>query len=102
MKAPTFQDLIDASLLRVSDGYRAKNSELGGDGPVFLRGAYLQDSGFDISAPDLFSRLPKSGFGDKVAQKGDTVITTKGNRTGRVGYVHSNVEGSVYSPHLSY
>lgn len=102
MKAATFQELIDAGLLRVSDGYRAKNSELGGDGPVFLRGAYLQDNGFDISDPDRFSRMPKSGFGDKVAKTGDTVITTKGNSTGRVGYVNANVEGAVYSPHLSY
>ncbi len=103
MTAVTFQELIYAGLLRVSDGYRARNSELGGDdGPIFLRGAYLQDDGFHVNDPDRFSQLPKAGFGDKIAKSGDTVITTKGNSTGRVGYVNSNVEGAVYSPHLSY
>lgn len=102
MNSYTFRQLIDQDLLRVSDGYRAKNSELGGQGFIFLRGAYLQESGFDISDPDRFSKTPKGGFGDKVAVEGDSVITTKGNSTGRVGYVKENVEGAVYSPHLSY
>ncbi len=33
---------------------------------------------------------------------GDTVITTKGNSLGRLGFVSSAVAGAVYSPHLSY
>ena len=102
MKYKSFAELIRNGVLRVSDGYRAKNNELGGGGPVFLRSAYLQDNGFTLTDPDRFQCVDTSKFGDKVAIFEDTVITTKGNSTGRVGYVSSNVEGAVYSPHLSY
>ena len=102
MTRQLFSELVKAGILRVSDGYRAKNDELGGDGPVFLRSAYLQDQGFVLGQPDRFQAKTKANYGDKIAVRGDTVITTKGNSTGRVGFVEQNVEGSVYSPHLSY
>lgn len=102
MTAYRFADLMRDKVLRVSDGYRAKNSELGGDGPIFLRGAYLQDQGFVLNDPDRFIGSDLSRFGDKIALLGDTIITTKGNSTGRVGFVDERVAGSVYSPHLSY
>jgi type I restriction enzyme S subunit len=38
----------------------------------------------------------------KMAQAGDTVVTTKGNSTGRTGYVGEDFPPFVYSPHLSY
>jgi type I restriction enzyme S subunit len=37
-----------------------------------------------------------------MAKVGDTVITTKGNSTGRTSYVTSRMPQFVYSPHLSY
>ena len=102
MMSVSFADLVGAGVLQVSDGYRAKNSELGGHGPIFLRGAYLQDQGFVLNAPDRFKEVDPTRFGAKVARVGDTIVTTKGNSTGRVGFVDAQVAGSVYSPHLSF
>jgi type I restriction enzyme S subunit len=98
----TFADLVRAGLLEIGDGYRAKNEELGGDGPVFLRAAYLQDSGFILDTPERFLTTDARKFGSKLAAIGDVVITTKGNSTGRVGRIREKQAGSVYSPHLSY
>lgn len=101
-RTPTFQQLRDSLSLEFGDGYRAKNEELGGKGPVFLRAAYLQDNGFNLRDPDRFNIASFESFGSKVARLGDVVITTKGNSTGRVGFIRREQVGSVYSPHLSY
>jgi type I restriction enzyme S subunit len=98
----TFADLVRAGVLEIGDGYRAKNEELGGDGPIFLRAAYLQDSGFIFDTPERFLTTDVRQFGSKLAAIGDVVITTKGNSTGRVGRIREKQAGSVYSPHLSY
>jgi type I restriction enzyme S subunit len=97
-----FQELRDQGVLDFGDGYRAKNSELDGGGPIFLRAAYLQDDGFILNDPDRFKEMSTDKFGPKVAQLGDVVITTKGNSTGRIGVIREPETGSVYSPHLSY
>lgn len=98
----TFADLVRLGLLEIGDGYRAKNDELGGDGPIFLRAACLQDSGFTLIKPDRFLQRDASRFGSKLAALGDVVITTKGNSTGRVGLIREGQVGAIYSPHLSY
>lgn len=100
--APTFAVLVRAGVLEVGDGYRAKNEELGGSGPIFLRAAYLQDIGFRLDQPDRFLTTDVRSFGPKVARLGDVVITTKGNSTGRVGRIGKGQAGTIYSPHLSY
>lgn len=97
-----FGDLVQGGSLAIGDGYRAKNEELGGRGPVFLRAAYLQDTGFILDQPDRFLDLNIQNFGAKVSQLDDVVITTKGNSTGRVGRIRAEQSGAVYSPHLSY
>ncbi len=97
-----FSELVGAGTLEIGDGYRAKNNELGGSGPIFLRSAYLQNRGFRLSNPERFRTTALSRFGSKVARTGDVVITTKGNSTGRVGRIRETEAGSVYSPHLSY
>jgi type I restriction enzyme S subunit len=98
----SFQDLRDQGTLDFGDGYRAKNAELNGKGPVFLRAAYLQDSGFSLNNPDRFQEADHTVFGAKIARLGDVVLTTKGNSTGRIGVIRDREVGSVYSPHLSY
>lgn len=98
----TFSNLVDEGVLAIGDGYRAKNDELGSGGPVFLRSAYLQDSGWSLAEPERFSEPGIDRFGPKVACVGDTAITTKGNSLGRLGFVRGAVVGAVYSPHLSY
>jgi type I restriction enzyme S subunit len=100
--AASFERLRKAGTLDYGDGYRAKNAELGGDGPVFLRAAYLQNSGFILENPDRFKERATDKFFPKVARFGDVVITTKGNSTGRIGLIRKAEEGAVYSPHLSY
>ena len=54
-KRATFQSLIDSGILEVGDGYRAKHSELGTGGPIFLRAVHLQDSGFTFEGAQHFS-----------------------------------------------
>jgi type I restriction enzyme S subunit len=98
----TLGELVKAGDLAVGDGYRAKNEELGSSGPIFLRSAYLQDSGWVLDTPDRLSLPQVAEFGSKVAQLFDTVLTTKGNSLGRLGLVRADVAGAVYSPHLSY
>ncbi len=96
-----FQELITGGLLQIGDGYRAKNEELGGAGPIFLRAAHVTDTHIDFSEVERFkdaSRIPR----EKFARPGDTVVTTKGAGTGRVAFVTGDMPEFVYSPHLSY
>lgn len=100
--AETFGALIDKGCLLVSDGYRAKNEELGGEGVIFLRSAHVTDTGIDLDGverfhADLFERLRS-----KLSATGDVIVTTKGNSTGRVGFVTADLPQFVYSPHLSF
>lgn len=61
-QAGSFQieELINAGLLEIGDGYRAKNSELSGAGIPFARAANIND-GFKFDAADFFplEALPK-------------------------------------------
>lgn len=100
--AKKFEELIRDGILEIGDGYRAKNAELGGNGLIFLRSAYLKESGFVLDQPDRFIQTAVASFGPKVSEIGDVVITTKGNSTGRVGRIREPQSGAVYSPHLSY
>ncbi len=98
----TFSKLIEAEILEIGDGYRAKNDELGGDGPIFLRAGLVQDSGIDLSGAERFhvQRIP--AIAGKVSRPGDVLVTTKGNSTGRTAFINSSLPTVVYSPHLSY
>ncbi len=97
----TFAELIKDGLLDITDGYRAKNSELGGNGPMFLRAGHVTDSHIDFAGVERFHEhlLPK--LRDKLSAPGDVIITTKGNSTGRTSYVTRELPQFVYSPHLS-
>lgn len=102
MTTVTFGDLIRSGDLEIGDGYRAKNSELGGSGLIFFRAGHLTDAGFDFENVERFREDLVGSLNGKVAKAGDTVVTTKGNSTGRVGYVESGFPPFVYSPHLSF
>ncbi|MFG3304678.1 restriction endonuclease subunit S [Streptomyces wuyuanensis] len=97
-----FQELIRQEALEIGDGYRAKNSELGGNGPVFMRAGRLTARGWDWGDAERFHASLESKVAGKMSRPGDTVITTKGNSTGRTGYVNAGSPSFVYSPHLSY
>jgi type I restriction enzyme S subunit len=98
----TFAELMRRGTLEIGDGYRAKNSELGGDGPIFMRAGKLTQSGWDWEGAERFHAELATKVKSKLAKPGDTVITTKGNSTGRTGYVPDGTPAFVYSPHLSY
>jgi type I restriction enzyme, S subunit len=98
----TFADLIKSSALEIGDGYRAKNSELGGDGPIFLRAGHVRDTHIDLDGVDRFRRELAGAVASKMSRPGDVLVTTKGNSTGRTSYVGDNLPPVVYSPHLSY
>jgi type I restriction enzyme S subunit len=89
-------------LLLLSDGYRAKNEELGGDGLIFLRAGHLTDSRIDFDGVERFRTELERKVRAKQSQPGDVMVTTKGNSTGRVGYVSTRLPPFVYSPHLSF
>jgi type I restriction enzyme, S subunit len=98
----TFEELISHNVLEIGDGYRAKNSELGGNGPAFMRAGRLSARGWDWDGIERFHASLESKVATKMSCPGDTVITTKGNSTGRTGYVTPGTASFVYSPHLSY
>ena len=50
----TFAELIDRGILEIGDGYRAKNSELGGQGPIFLRAGKVRPTHIDFSDVEHF------------------------------------------------
>ena len=98
----SFGQLIVAGLLEIGDGYRAKNSELGGDGPIFLRAGHVRDTHIDLDGVDRFHRQLESAVASKMSAPGDVIVTTKGNSTGRVAFIDDRMPPVVYSPHLSY
>jgi type I restriction enzyme S subunit len=98
----TFEELIRIGVLSLSDGYRAKLAELGGDGPLFLRAGHVSDSHIDFNGVERFHAQLEARVRGKMSQPGDVVITTKGNSTGRVAYVTKSLPPFVYSPHLSF
>lgn len=95
-----FRELVESGCLLVNDGYRAKNDELRGGGPAFLRAGALHDDGFRWEGLDFFTA--SVNVESKRGYPGDVVITTKGNSVGRVGWVPRSAPDFVYSPHLSF
>lgn len=98
----TFAELIREGVLEVSDGYRAKNDELGGDGPIFLRAGLMSSHGFNWNSGERFDVHSAEKLRGKYGAPGDTVITTKGNSVGRSAQVPEDAPEFVYSPHLSF
>lgn len=98
----TFQQLLDEGLLEIGDGYRAQNNELGGTGPIFLRAGHVTDSHIDFDGVEHFHEHLADKVRSKMSKVGDTIITTKGNSTGRTSFVTDRLPRFVYSPHLSY
>jgi type I restriction enzyme S subunit len=98
----TFDDLVRRGVLLVSDGYRAKNDELGGDGPIFLRAGHVSDTHIDFAGVERFHAHLASRVAAKASAPGDTIITTKGNSTGRTAFVKPDMPTFIYSPHLSF
>jgi type I restriction enzyme S subunit len=101
-KTVSFQQLIDDGLLQIGGGHRAKLDELGGQGLIFLRGEAVGHRQIGVEGCDRFHETLTPKLKAKVSRAGDTVITTKGNSTGRAAYVRDELPPFVYSPHLSF
>lgn len=97
-----FSELIAQAVLEIGDGFRAQNSELGGDGPIFLRAGHVRDTHIDFDGVDRFDRTLEPRVASKMSRPGDVILTTKGNSTGRTAFVNAAMPPFVYSPHLSY
>jgi type I restriction enzyme S subunit len=98
----TFSKLISEGLLEIGDGYRAKNSELGGNGHIFLRAGHVTDTEIKLDGAERFREDLTAKVASKTSRPGDVLVTTKGNSTGRVAFVPEQMPAVVYSPHLSY
>jgi type I restriction enzyme S subunit len=98
----TFGDLIASGVLEIGDGYRAKNAELDGDGPLFLRSGRVSDNRIDFTGNEHLPTASVPHLKAKLGQPEDTVVTTKGNSVGVTAYVPRRAPEFVYSPHLSY
>ena len=101
-RVATFQELLDEGLLEIGDGYRAQNNELGGTGPIFLRAGHVTDSHIDFADVEHFHEHLSTRVRSKMSKIDDTIVTTKGNSTGRTSFVTDRLPPFVYSPHLSY
>jgi type I restriction enzyme S subunit len=97
-----FAELISPGALEIGDGYRAKNEELGGEGLIFLHAGHVTDTHIDFEGVERFHADLESRVRSKLAKPGDTIVTTKGNSTGRTAFVSPSMPPFVYSPHLSY
>ena len=102
MREVTFRTLIDEGALQIGDGYRAKLEELGGSGYPFLRSDFVNKRHIAFDDAECFHEELSPKLKAKVSHPGDTVITTKGNSTGRAAYVRADLRTFVYSPHLSF
>ncbi|HTU47340.1 MAG TPA: hypothetical protein VMF91_19915 [Bryobacteraceae bacterium] len=97
----TFGELIKSGMISVTDGYRAKNSELGGTGLIFLRAGHVTDAYIDFGDVERFHGELTPMLQEKTSRVGDVIVTTKGNSTGRTSFVDATMPTFVYSPHLS-
>jgi type I restriction enzyme S subunit len=92
--------LIERGLLIINDGYRAKNSELGGHGLPFARAGNIA-GGFNFDEADRFPQENLDRVGEKVSRPGDAVFTSKGT-VGRFAFVTKHTPRFVYSPQLCF
>lgn len=94
-------ELIEAGVLSVGDGYRTKRAEHGRPGYRILRVADVQDSHISVDGDDFVRHEFVRAIGPKVSQAGDVLLTTKGT-VGRVATFPADLEPVVYSPQLCY
>lgn len=96
----TANALASERVLEIGDGYRAKNSELGGPGLPFIRGGDLND-GFDTTGAETLNQASVAKAGAKISRNGDVAFTSKGT-IGRFARVNAHTERFVYSPQVCY
>ena len=99
-RAVPIRELLDAEVLLIGDGYRAKNDELSRSGLPFARAQNI-DGGFRFDDVDRFPEPALDRVGNKISQSGDVVFTSKGT-VGRFAFVRDDTPKFVYSPQLCF
>jgi type I restriction enzyme S subunit len=99
-QATTTANLMGLGMLRIGDGYRAKNSELTDDGLPFARAGNI-NNGFQFSGADYLPYDYLDIVGEKASLPGDIVFTSKGT-VGRFAFVSEKTQNFVYSPQLCF
>jgi len=92
--------LLEAGVLVINDGYRAKNSELTSYGIPFARAKNI-NGGFDFETVDRLPEADLHRVGTKISQPGDVVFTSKGT-VGRFAFVREDTPRFVYAPQLCF
>ena len=49
-----FESLMQANVLQIGDGYRAKDEELGGTGVIFLGAGHVHNQGIEFQGVERF------------------------------------------------
>jgi type I restriction enzyme, S subunit len=96
----SIQTLVDARVLQIGDGYRAKLSEMASEGIPFARAGNV-NNGFRFGDQDLLGEEAIRTAGDKVSEPWDVVFTSKGT-VGRFAVVYPTTRRFVYSPQLCF
>lgn len=94
------QSLIDAGVLVIGDGYRAKRVELRPTGLPFARAGNI-DGGFQFNDCEYMGAEGVAAAGEKVSQPLDSVFTSKGT-VGRLALVSEATPKFVYAPQLCF
>jgi type I restriction enzyme S subunit len=94
------EELIQAGVLLINDGYRAKNSELSSLGLPFARAGNI-NGGFNFDDADRVPLETLARVGLKRSRPGDVVFTSKGT-VGRFAFVREETPEFVYSPQLCF
>ncbi len=101
MPTETLERLVAEGALKLGDGYRTRQSELGRPGVPILRVAEVLDGRLAPSYKDHISENLRPAFRQKTSRPGDVVLTTKGT-VGRVAQIPAELPEFVYSPQLCF
>jgi len=94
-------DLVAARVLKVSDGYRVTNLELGPEGIPFVRGGDIGDGSIDTDTIDRIRPEYSERVRNKLTEPGDVAFITKGT-VGRVGFLRADQPPVVFAPQVCY
>ncbi|HYL91025.1 MAG TPA: restriction endonuclease subunit S [Burkholderiales bacterium] len=94
-------DLVDQGALRISDGYRVRNEELGSEGVPFVRGGDIGDGWINTNTVDHIRPEFVSRISAKLTQPGDAAFITKGT-VGRAGWLRPEQPPVVFAPQVAY
>ena len=98
-ESPTVQMLMDAKVLNMGDGYRAKRVELSDEGLPFVRAGNLHDGGFQFENAEILGFDGVDKAGEKKSEAFDVAFTSKGT-VGRMTLVTAQTQQFVYSPQV--